>query len=259
MLVLLRGLLLGSPVTVLEGFDAAELFARSPVGAHVALVPTMARRLTSFGADLSRFGVLLVGGGALEPDAARDVAALGGRVVTTYGLTETCGGIAYDGRLFEDTAVRIGPVGEIQVQGPTLMDGYRHDPAATADAFTLDGWLRTGDAGEVDEDALLRVRGRLDDAIRTGAETVWPQEVESAIRHHPKVADVAIAGRPDPEWGARVVAFVVPTRGADPPSLEELRDHAAERLARFKCPRELVLVEEIPRTASGKLRREALP
>ena len=259
MLVLLRGLLLGSPVTVLEGFDAAELFARSPAGAHVALVPTMARRLTSFGADLSRFGVLLVGGGALEPDAARDVAALGGRVVTTYGLTETCGGIAYDGRLFEDTAVRIGPVGEIQVQGPTLMDGYRHDPAATADAFTLDGWLRTGDAGEVDEDALLRVRGRLDDAIRTGAETVWPQEVESAIRHHPKVADVAIAGRPDPEWGARVVAFVVPTRGADPPSLEELRDHAAERLARFKCPRELVLVEEIPRTASGKLRREALP
>jgi len=259
MLVLLRGLLLGSPVTVLEGFDAAELFARSPAGAHVALVPTMARRLTSFGADLSRFGVLLVGGGAFEPDAARDAAALGGRVVTTYGLTETCGGIAYDGRLFEDTAVRIGSGGEIQVQGPTLMNGYRHDAAATADAFTLDGWLRTGDAGELDQDASLHVRGRLDDAIRTGAETVWPQEVESAIRHHPKVADVAIAGRPDPEWGARVVAFVVPSRGTDPPSLEELRDHAAERLARFKCPRELVLVEEIPRTASGKLRREALP
>src|SRR5262249_27469034 len=161
----------------------------------------------AFGADLSRFGVLLVGGGPLEPDVARRAAALGGRVVTTYGLTETCGGIAYDGRLFDDTAVRMGLGGEILVQGPTMMNGYRHDPAATAAAFTLDGWLRTGDAGGLDEDATLRVRGRLDDAIRTGAETVWPQEVEAALRDHRKVADVAIAGRPDPEWGARVVAF----------------------------------------------------
>jgi O-succinylbenzoic acid--CoA ligase len=259
MLVLLRGLLLGSPLTVLEGFDVQELLERAPDGAHVALVPTMARRLADAGADLSHLGVLLVGGGPLEPNVARDAAAHGGRVVATYGLTETCGGIVYDGRLFEDTAVRLGPQDEVEVRGPTVMNGYRHDPAATADAFTLDGWLRTGDVGELDEDASLVVRGRLDEAIRTGAETVWPEEVEAALRDHPKVADVAVAGRPDPKWGERVVAFVVSVKADDPPALEELRDHAADRIARFKAPRTLVLVPSLPRGASGKLRRGSLP
>lgn len=258
MLVLLRALVLGTPVTVLEAFDVHELALRASMGAHVAIVPTMARRLVTEHSDLSRLGVLLVGGGALEPAVARGAAALGGRIVTTYGLTETCGGIAYDGRLFEDTAVRLGPDREIQVRGPTMTSGYRHDPTATAAAFTLDGWLRTGDAGDLDEDANLVVHGRLDDAIRTGAETVWPEEVEASLRDHPKVADVAIAGKPDPEWGARVVAFVVPTQAGDPPTLQELRDHAADRIARFKAPRELELLDELPRTPSGKLRRGAL-
>jgi acyl-CoA synthetase (AMP-forming)/AMP-acid ligase II len=139
------------------------------------------------------------------------------------------------------------------------MDGYRHDPAATAAAFTLDGWLRTGDAGELEADGRLRIDGRWDEAIRTGAETVWPQEVEEALRDHPKVTDVAVAGRPHPEWGQQVVAFVVPASVDDPPSLEELRARAAERIARFKAPGELVLVSEIPRTPSGKIRRGALP
>ncbi|MGZ5302074.1 MAG: class I adenylate-forming enzyme family protein, partial [Actinomycetota bacterium] len=125
--------------------------------------------------------------------------------------------------------------------------------------FTLDGWLRTGDAGELERDGRLRVDGRLDEAIRTGAETVWPQEVEVALRDHPKVMDVAVAGRPHPEWGQQVVAFVVPMRSEDPPSVEELREHAAERIARFKLPRALVLMSDIPRTTSGKIRRGELP
>ena len=95
--------------------------------------------------------------------------------------------------------------------------------------------------------------------IRTGAEKVWPQEVERALRAHPKVGDVAIAGRPHPEWGQQVVAFVVPRVIDDPPTLEELREHASELIARSKAPRELVLVHELPRTPSGKLRRSALP
>ena len=258
LLVLLRGLIFASPVTVLEGFDAATLTGQAPVGAHVALVPAMLRRLVEIDADLSALGVLLVGGGAIAPELGALAARLGGRVVTTYGLTETCGGIAYDGRLFEDTQARLTD-GQIELHGPTLMEGYRHDPAATAAAFTLDGWLRTGDAGVIGDDGLLTVHGRMDDAIRTGAETVWPQEVERALRDHPKVADVAVAGRPDPEWGERVVAFVVAAHGEDPPTLEELRAHTSERIARFKAPKDLVLLPELPRTASGKLRRDALP
>jgi acyl-CoA synthetase (AMP-forming)/AMP-acid ligase II len=112
--------------------------------------------------------------------------------------------------------------------------------------------------GQLDDDGRLSVEGRLDDMIRTGAEKVWPQEVETALRDHPKVADVAVAGRPDEQWGRRVVAFVVPLSPEDPPSLADLRTRAAGRIAGFKAPRDLVLVESLPRTASGKLRRAEL-
>ncbi len=258
LLVLLRGLIFGSPVTVLERFDVGMLVDRAPPGAHVALVPQMLRQLIASNVDLARLGVLLVGGAAVDPEQAGAARDRGARVVTTYGLTESCGGIAYDGRLFDETRARIAD-GAIELRGPTVMEGYRADPTATANAFTLDGWLRTDDAGAIDDRGLLEVFGRTDDAIRTGAETVWPQEVEPALQDHPKVAEVAVAGRPDPEWGHHVAAFVVPTDPHDPPTLEDLRIHASERIARFKVPRELVLLEALPRTAGGKLRRGALP
>jgi acyl-CoA synthetase (AMP-forming)/AMP-acid ligase II len=155
-------------------------------------------------------------------------------------------------------AVRLDPAGGIEASGPTLMEGYRFDGAATGAAFTTDGWLRTGDLGSFAEDGTLTIQGRADEAIRTGGETVWPQEVERALATHPKVGDVAIVGRADPEWGAHVAAFVVPASPDDPPTLEDLRAHGAERLARFKLPRELRLSAEIPRTASGKVRRASL-
>lgn len=257
LLVLLRGVLAGAPLVVLEAFDASPLLSQAPRGAHVALVPTMLARLVAQGRDLSHFGVLLVGGSKLERGLGDAAAGLGARVVSTYGLTESCGGIAYDGLPFPGTEVRTEN-GEIQVKGPTLMDGYRNDPAGTAETFTTDGWLRTGDLGVLEE-GRLRILGRSDDAIRTGAETVWPDEVEAALRTHPKVSDIAVAGRPDPEWGQEVVAWVVPRTPAEPPSLQELRDHASETLARHKAPRALVVVETIPRTASGKVRRRELP
>jgi o-succinylbenzoate---CoA ligase len=259
LLVLLRGAMAGAPVDIFEPFDAARLLRLAPDGAHVALVPTMLRRLVAVAADLSHLGALLVGGGSVDP-ALRDAAArLGGRVVSTYGLTESCGGVVYDGVPFDGTHVRVASDGEIQLSGPTLMEGYRADPSATADAFTLDGWLRTGDLGELDLEGRPVVRGRADDAIRTGGETVWPDEVEAALRSHPGVADVAVAGVPDPEWGQRVAAWIVPADRTDPPTLDELRARCRERIARFKAPSELILVESIPRTASGKVRRRRRP
>lgn len=259
LLVLMRSIFAGSPVDVTQ-FDPAPLWEESAPGVHMALVPTMLGRFVDAGRDLSRFGVLLVGGDGLDEALRGAAESLGGTVVSTYGLTETCGGVVYRGIPFDRTRARVSGAGEIEIRGPTLMEGYRHDPAATAAAFTLDGWLRTGDLGSLDgEPPLLNVDGRAGDVIRTGAEKVWPHEVEGALADHPAVGDVAVAGRPDPEWGQRVVAFVVPRLGDAPPTLEALRDHAADRLARFKLPKELVLVAELPRTASGKIRRSGLP
>jgi O-succinylbenzoic acid--CoA ligase len=179
-------------------------------------------------------------------------------VVETYGLTESFGGVIYDGRPLPGVEIRIDADGGIELHGPTLMLGYRFDVDATRRAFTDDGWRRPGDAGELDREGRLHVIGRFDDRINTGGEKVWPEEVEAVLRRHPKVREVGVGGRLDAEWGERVVAFVVPVDPTDPPTLDELRDAAARSLPRHRAPRELVLVEELPRTGSGKLRRVAL-
>jgi o-succinylbenzoate---CoA ligase len=264
LLVYLRGVLTGSPVTVLDRFEPGTLLAAAPRGAHVSLVPTMLERLVRGGADLGGLGELLLGGARLDPALRDNAVLLGGKIVNTYGSTETCGGVVYDGRPFEGTQVRIASdrpdePGMVEIAGPTLMDGYRFDPSVTAAAFTDDGWLRTGDIGTFGPEGHLRIAGRADDAIKTGAETVWPLEVEEVLGRHPKVADVAVAGRPDPEWGEHVVAWVVPANPADPPSLEQLREFSRDDLARFKAPRDLRLVPTVPRTPNGKIRRVDLP
>ena len=258
LLVVLRSVLAGAPLLVHERFDAGRLLAEAPIGAHVSLVPTMVARLVATGGDLSRLGVLLVGGAALDPSLRTAAAARGARVVATYGMTETCGGVVYDGVAFAGSRARIADDGAIEVHGQTLFDGYRSDPPATAAAFTVDGWLRTGDLGSI-EDGRLLVHGRADDAIRTGAETVWPGEVEGVLATHPKVADVAVAGRPDPDWGRHVAAWILPADPSSPPTLEELRALCRVSLAGFKAPRELILVDSLPRTPSGKIRRAHLP
>ncbi len=263
LLVLLRGVLTGSRIIVQERFEPGALLAHAPAGAHVSLVPTMLERLVRGAPDLSGLGAIVVGGGALEPALREAAERLGARVVSTYGSTETGGGVVYDGVPFHGTRVRIAAdkpdaIGRIEIAGPTLMDGYRSDPAATADAFAADGWLRTGDLGRIGVTGRLDVRGRADEAIRTGAETVWPDEVEAVLRAHPQVADVAVAGRPDPEWGEHVVAWVVPRDPTDPPTLEQLREHCRDALARFKAPRDVRSVTTLPRTANGKVRRSAL-
>lgn len=259
LLVLLRSVLLDSPVTVHPRFEP-EAVARETSVAFFSLVPTMLVRLLDAGADLSRARAILVGGASLPDELRERAKAAAVPVVETYGLTESCGGIVYDGKPFAGSLVRIdADTGGIELQGPTLMRGYRFDAEGTSRAFTSNGWLRTGDAGELSPDGQLRVFGRLDDLIKTGGEKVWPEEVETALRDHPKIADVAVAGRPDPGWGERVVAFVVPVDPKDPPALQALREHACVRIPRHKAPRELVVVRELPRTGAGKLRRSALP
>jgi o-succinylbenzoate---CoA ligase len=258
LLVVVRAVLLGAPVTVHERFEV-ETFERERDVAFVSVVPTMLVRLLDAGADLARFRAILVGGAALPELVRRRAEEAGARLVETYGLTETCGGVVYDGRPLPGTSLRLDPLTHgIELIGPTLMRGYRYDPSATEMAFTADGWLRPGDAGRFDDDGRLRVLGRLDDLIDTGGEKVWPQQVEAALATHPAVAEVAVAGRPDPEWGQRVVAFVVPSDPASPPSLRQLRDHVAAAIARFKAPRELILLDALPRTSSDKVRRSEL-
>ena len=237
--VLGRAWATGTPVTVgpLAGDTAATL---------VSLVPTMVRRLRREGFDLGRFRRILLGGGPVHER--------GPNIVATYGLTETWGGIVHDGHPLDGVELAIGERDEILVRTPTLMRGYRFD----AGGATREGWFHTGDAGALDEHDRLTVVDRLSDLILTGEVNVSPSEVERVLARHPGVADVCVAGTPDPEWGERVVAHVVPRDPSAPPTLDDLRTFARDQLSAPKLPRELVLTEAIPRTAGGKPLRRLL-
>jgi len=204
--------------------------------------------------------VQVVLGGAAPP------AGLPANVVTTYGLTETGSGVVYDGRPLVGVELAFGTggadgaaPGEILLRCPMQLRAYRDGTSPTVPGpDRRGGWLATGDAGRLDGDGRLAVDGRLAEVVNTGAEKVWPNALEAVLAGHAKVAEVAVWKRPDPEWGERVVAWVVPTDRADPPALDELAGLAAERLARWAAPKELVLVDALPRTASGKVRRSVL-
>jgi o-succinylbenzoate---CoA ligase len=272
--ILARAWHAGLPVEVHERFDPDRVAAAAGRATLVSLVPAMLPRLLAAGADLGRFRRVLLGGGPIpdEPPTGTP-AGPGGRLVRTYGLTETFGGVVHDGHPLAGVKLRIdggsrglkgsppvdgGSGGEILVRGPMLFRGYRGDPARTAAALR-GGWLRTGDLGRLDAAGALVVLGRRDDLIVTGAVNVHPVEVEAVLAAHPAVAAVGVAGLPDPRWGQRVAAFVVPRDPAAPPTLAELRALAVERLAPAKAPRELVLVPALPRGPSGKLLRRLLP
>jgi acyl-CoA synthetase (AMP-forming)/AMP-acid ligase II len=138
--------------------------------------------------------------------------------------------------------------GELLVRGPLLFDGYYDDAASTAAAFGADGWFRTGDVAVTGDDGFLSIVGRVRDVIRTGGESVSPSEVEMVLADHPAFADVAVVGVPDPQWGEVVCAVVVLVDGAPVPTVEELTEHCGPRLARFKRPRRVEVIDVIPRT-----------
>ena len=148
--------------------------------------------------------------------------------------------------------------GELCVTGPLLFDGYFNDPTATAEAL-IDGWYRTGDLAEIDNEGFVSIVGRVADVIRTGGEWVSPSQVEHVLCSHPAVADLAVVGIPDTGWGEMVAVAVVPADPASPPTLQELLEDRAGALAKHKRPRRLVVVGEIPRTAAtGQVRRAEL-
>jgi o-succinylbenzoate---CoA ligase len=250
----------GVPVEVHERFEPAAVRAAAGRATLVSLVPAMLGRLLAAGDEAARFRRVLLGGGPIPAALADGAAGRGVAVVRTYGLTETFGGMVHDGHPLDGAEVTTdpGPEGEVLVRGPMLFRRYRGDPARTAAALR-GGWLRTGDLGRLGPGGRLTVLGRADDLVISGGVNVHPDEVEAVLAAHPGVAEAAVAGRPDPEWGQRVAAFVVPRDPASPPTLADLRAFVRERLAAAKAPRELVLVPALPRSPSGKLLRRLLP
>lgn len=237
--VVTRALHTGTPLTVLPGFDAHAVDA-SPA-TLVSLVATAMRRI-----DTARWRMIVLGGSHAPADRPANS-------VTTYGMTETGSGVVYDGRPLDGVEVQVVD-GELQLRCPMLLRCYRDG----TDPRTSDGWFPTGDLGELTDDGRVIVHGRKGDLIISGGENVWPEPVERLLAARPDIADVGVAGVPDPEWGAVVTAFVVPTDPARPPSLDQLRDTVRAELPAFCAPRGLVLAGALPRTTLGKLKRSEL-
>jgi len=282
--VLVRSLVSGTDPVV-----AAEATARAVADAgcaHVSIVPTQLARLLADdgGADrgvagrkddqgedsggaraLARYKSVLVGGAAAGAGVLSEARAAGVNVVTTYGMSETCGGCVYDGVPLDGVTVRAGDDGRLRISGPVLMNRYRGRPDLTAAALAApelaadgrtaagpeDREFVTSDLGYLDGGRVV-IRGRADDVINTGGHKVVPGEVAAALSSCPGVREVVVVGRPDPEWGERVTAVVVPADPDDPPGLELLRIHVRGTLPRYACPSEVVLMDAIPALPNGK-------
>lgn len=238
--VIARAMQFSSRLTVSQHPDDEAVRDAAASGAtRTAVVPTLIGRH-----DFRSFTTVLVGGARSH--------SLPANAISTYGLTESCGGVVYDGLALTGVDVRIID-GEIQLRTKSLARTYRHAPIDT-----VDGWLRTGDAGHL-RNGMLHIEGRRDDVIVTGGNKVWPHVVEQRLREHPLVGDVVVRGVPDPEWGSLVCAWVVPRVATSAPTLEMLRGHVKESLASYCAPRRLVLIDVIPRSSLGKVMTAELP
>ena len=256
--------------------DALRVVAaeRMPIIGGVAAQIGLLLRVPDFDTyDLSAVQGIVVGAGpspaALVEEARR---RFGAAYSIRYSSTES-GGVgtatAFDadddealcsiGRPRPGVEVRADPAtGELELRSPAMMDGYWRDHERTAAAFTTDGWLRTGDLATVDDSGLVRLTGRATDMYIRGGYNVHPAEVEAVLLAHPAVAEVAVVPRPDEVFGEIGVAVVVPVAGATPPTLDELRTFAADRLAAYKLPEAVAVVDHLPLTTMDKVDRQAL-
>jgi len=217
-------------------------------------------------ADLSSLRRAVVGGAPM-PEALLEVwHERGVDVVQGYGLTEAAPNvlclppedavrkIGSAGKPYPHVDVRLSAEEELQVRGPNVFAGYWRNPEATAEVL-VDGWLRTGDIAERDDEGFYRIKGRLKDMYISGGENVYPAEVESVLHEHPAVADAAVVAVADERWGEVGAAFVVP---AEEVSEEELIEFVRGRLARFKAPKAVRFVDVLPRSGMGKVQKDEL-
>jgi O-succinylbenzoic acid--CoA ligase len=281
--ILMRSVLLGNAVVVHERFDAARVSRSIDEDGitAVSLVPTMLSRLLEVRGTRpppSRLRCVLLGGGPIPGALVARAWRSGWPVAPSYGLTEAASQVAtlplaelgarpdVAGRPLPVSEVAVaapsgetlgpGEPGEILVRGPTVMARYRGLPDVS-ERTLRGGWLHTGDVGCLDRDGLLRVLERRTDLIVTGGENVYPAEVENALAEHPSVQEAGVAAEADPEFGQRVVAWVVLRPGARATG-EGLQAFCRTRLAGYKIPRAIHFVDSLPRTASGKLVRRVL-
>jgi fatty-acyl-CoA synthase len=231
------------------------------------------------GTDLSSLRKLTCGGSAVPDRILRAYEDRGLSFSQGYGMTETAPGATAlapamtrakrgsvglphfftDVRIAAEdgSPVAAGDVGEIEIAGPNVFAGYLGLPEATAAAFTDDGWFRSGDLGYLDEDGYLYIADRLKDMIISGGENVYPAEIENLVNDIDGVTGVAVIGVPDDRWG-EVPWAIVTVRDGVTVDTETVRAHLDGRLARFKLPKQVVVVDELPRTASGKVRKSEL-
>jgi acyl-CoA synthetase (AMP-forming)/AMP-acid ligase II len=280
---MIGGLAFGSPIVIRHRFDPEGTLADvERTGAGVLLaVPTMLKRIMDLPADrrerydTSSLRMLISGAAPLAPELAAAVMDHFGEILYNgYASTESGSGTFATprdlraapgtvGKPFAGTTIKIlgddgaqvwpGETGRIFVRGPLLFEGY----TGGGDKDRIDGLMATGDVGHLDDQGRLFIDGRDDEMIVSGGENVFPQEVEELLLGHEAVADAAVLGVPDEEFGQRLAAFVVLKPGASA-GQEELKPYVRERLARYKVPREITAVEQLPRTASGKLQRGKL-
>jgi fatty-acyl-CoA synthase len=264
----------GARVVLEREFDPAralELLSRKRVTTLMGVPATylfMAQAPEFDDVDLSSLRTAVVGGAPMPVPLLERWQERGVAIAQGYGLTEAAPNVlcvppedavrkaGYAGKPYPHVDVRIGDGGELQVRGPNVFAGYWRNPEATAAAFD-DGWLRTGDVAELDDEGFVRIVGRLKDMYISGGENVYPAEVESVLHEHAAVADAAVVGVADERWGETGVAFVV-LRPASSASAEELVAHCSERLARFKVPSRVVFLDELPRSGMNKVRKDEL-
>ena len=240
--VVTRSIVTGVPLTTLPRFDRRAVESAAARGATlVSLVPA-----TLDGLDLSRFRSVLLGGSAIPVNRPSNT-------VATYGLTESAGGVVHEGRALPGVELDIVD-GEVMLRSPTLLRRYRFGD----DPKSSDGWLATGDLGEISDDGMLNVFGRKDELMITGGHNVFPGPVEQVLRTHASVADVAVIGRPDEKWGTAVTAVVVPSDPANPPTLDVIRGWAKAQLPFYSAPTRLELIDALPKTTIGKVIRHKL-
>ncbi len=263
-------LLAGASAIIRPSFDAGDVtdLAASPPSTLFFGVPTMYARLAAAAGAraLGRLRLCVSGSAALPVELFDAMERVSGqRVLERYGMSETLMNLSnpYEGERRPGTVgfplprveMRLGAGDEIELRGPNVFAGYWERPEGTREAFTADGWFRTGDVGSIDGDGYVSIVGRTKELIISGGYNVYPREVEEVLLRHPAVAEVAVAGTPSVEWGEVVTAYVVL---AEPCASDALMAFAAADLAPYKRPRLVHQVDELPRNAIGKVVRSEL-